>query len=282
MTQPKVSICIPVYNGETFIAETIHSALGQEFSDFELVISDNASTDGTERVVRSISDPRIRYERSAVNVGPVGNFNRCLELARGEYIKILCADDLLYPDCLKRQVAVLEDDKRREISLVSCARDIIDEKSRIRLRPRVKGISGRVPANQAVIRSIRTGTNIYGEPQSVLFRTDQGRAVGGFNPAYGFCLDLDFWFRLLTLGDLYRIEDACCAFRVSPNSWSTGLSGKQAVEFRRFLEDLKANSKFTLDEKDIARSLRRAARNDRMRRLFYIWLSVTELLRFGR
>ena len=133
---PKVSLCIPVYNGARFLAETMRSALAQDYADFELVVSDNASTDETPQVVAGFDDPRIVYSRSERNLGPVGNFNRCLELARGRYTKILCADDLLYPTCLSRQVAILEEDAGQAISLVSCARDIIDADSRVRWRSR--------------------------------------------------------------------------------------------------------------------------------------------------
>jgi GT2 family glycosyltransferase len=284
MNQPLVSICIPVYNGESFLGETLASALAQTYTNTEIVVSDNASTDRTGEVVATAAAhaPNIRYERAGTNVGPVGNFNRCIDLARGTYIKILCADDLLYPDCLTRQVAAFEGEDGRAISLVSAARDIVDERSRVRLRPRPPVPSGRVSASDAVQRTVRSGTNLYGEPQSVLFRTADARAVGGFNPNYGFCLDLDLWFRLLTRGDLFRIPDALCAFRVSPNSWSTGLSGKQAAEYQRFLDDWKAQGSFGLTDDAIALGVRRAALNDRKRRLFYIWLSLTEFLRFGR
>jgi len=279
MSSPRVSICIPVYNGEAYLAETIESAIRQNFQDFELIISDNASTDSTGEIVRANHDPRIRYERTGENIGPAGNFNRCIELARGKYIKILCADDLLYPSCLSSQAAILDHDTRHEIVMVSCARDIVDEHSHVRLRPRLKGLSRRIPAAEAVRSCIRSGTNIYGEPPCVLFRADQARAAGGFNPSYGICIDIDFWFRLLKLGDLYRQEEAFCAFRVSPNSWSSGLSGKQAYEYQRFLGELKDSHWLDLSDQDIKRSVRRAKRNDRLRRLFYLWLSASDFLR---
>lgn len=265
-----------------YLAETVESALGQNFRDFELVVSDNASTDGTERIVANFRDPRIRYERSAKNIGPVGNFNRCIDLARGEYIKMLCADDLIYPDCLSRQVAVMDMDEKKNLSMISCPRDIIDERSRIRLRPRTPGLSGRIRAAEAVHACVVSGTNIFGEPPAVLFRKNQAVKVGGFNPAYGFCLDLDFWFRLLEEGDLYRMDESLCAFRVSPNSWSSGLSGKQAAEYRRFLFDVKSAGRFGISDEDVRRSIQRAQMNDRLRRIFYLWLSFTDFLRFKR
>ena len=273
---PKVSICVPVYNGELYIAETLRSALAQDFTDFELVISDNASTDRTADIVASLHDPRIIYSRSPSNVGAVGNFNRCLELARGRYLKILCADDLLYPTCLSRQVDILERDQHQSIALVSSTRDIIDTASRIRWRARPNGLAGRHTAADAIRRSVRSGTNIFGEPLTALFRTDQGRQAGGFNPAYSFCLDLDFWFRLLALGDVYHIREPLSAFRVSATSWSTGLSGKQAKEFRRFVESYNQSAQL-LSPGDLRVGIRRAILNAYFRRLFYLWMSITNV-----
>ncbi len=273
---PVVSICIPVYNGEKFIAATIQSALAQDFSDFELIVSDNASTDNTQAAVESLTDPRIRYCRSDINLGPVGNFNRCLDLASGRYIKILCADDLLYPTSLTRQVTVLANDHDKKIALVSCRRDIIDGQGRVRMRPRNRNFSGQIPASEAIRRSVRSGTNIFGEPQAVLFRTEQGRQAGGFNPAHGFCLDLDFWFRLLELGDLYYIDEPLCAFRVSGTSWSTGLAGQQADEFKRFLDEWSLRATGYLSVSDRRAGVRKARLNAYFRRLFYLWLSATK------
>ena len=270
---PKVSLCIPVYNGARFLAETMRSALAQDYADFELVVSDNASTDETPQVVAGFDDPRIVYSRSERNLGPVGNFNRCLELARGRYTKILCADDLLYPTCLSRQVAILEEDAGQAISLVSCARDIIDADSRVRWRSRPANFRGHLAAPEAIRRSAHSGTNLFGEPQAVLFRTAQGRQAGGFNPAYSFCLDLDFWFRLLALGDLYRIEESLCAFRVSQTSWSTGLSRHQAAEYHAFLGTF-ARQGHILSPADVRRGSRQAILNAYFRRLFYLWLAL--------
>ena len=77
----KVNICIPVYNGSAYIAESINSVLAQTYEDFQLIVCDNCSTDNTGEIVRSFQDPRITYIRNAENLGLVGNANRCLELA---------------------------------------------------------------------------------------------------------------------------------------------------------------------------------------------------------
>ncbi len=107
---PKVSIGIPVYNGGTFLAETIDSLLGQTCQDFELIISDNASTDSTESICRSYvaRDSRVRYERQASNKGAPWNYNRVFELARGNYFKWAAHDDLCSSTFLARCVEVLD------------------------------------------------------------------------------------------------------------------------------------------------------------------------------
>jgi glycosyltransferase involved in cell wall biosynthesis len=107
---PKVSVGIPVYNGETFLAETIDCLLAQSYEDFEVVISDNASTDSTEEICRSYlaSDPRVRYERQAINQGAPWNYNRVFELARGSYFRWAAHDDLCSSTFLARCVEVLD------------------------------------------------------------------------------------------------------------------------------------------------------------------------------
>ena len=109
---PRVSVGIPVFNGERFLAETIESILAQTFKDFEIVISDNASTDRTEEICRSYAarDPRIRYNRNDTNRGAAWNHNRVFELARGEYFKWQSHDDFCAPKYLEACVSVLDSD----------------------------------------------------------------------------------------------------------------------------------------------------------------------------
>ena len=90
---PPVSVCIPTYNYGRFLGRAIESVLGQAFGDFELLVVDNASTDGTDELVAGYDDPRLSYLRNERNLGLFGNFERCLELARSDLVKILCADD---------------------------------------------------------------------------------------------------------------------------------------------------------------------------------------------
>ena len=107
---PKVSIGLPVYNGENYLEDAIRSLRDQTFADFELILSDNASTDGTEAICRrhAAEDPRIRYHRFDRNMGAAHNFNHLLDLATGDYFKWAAHDDVCGPRYLEACVAVMD------------------------------------------------------------------------------------------------------------------------------------------------------------------------------
>ena len=124
---PRVSIGLPVFNGENYIEATINSILRQSFTSFELVISDNASSDQTQRICETYvaKDPRIRYYRNDTNIGPAKNFNLVVELSSGEYFKWAAHDDLLAPTFLQKCLAVLDRDP--SVALSYPAARIVDE-----------------------------------------------------------------------------------------------------------------------------------------------------------
>lgn len=111
---PRVTIGLPVYNGERYLAEALESLLAQSYTEFEVVISDNASIDRTEEICRSFADrdERVRYVRADVNRGGTWNFNRVVELSRGEYFRWAAHDDAVAPTYLQRCLDVLENDPR--------------------------------------------------------------------------------------------------------------------------------------------------------------------------
>ena len=115
---PKVNIGLPVYNGENFIEETLDSILSQTYADFELIISDNASTDKTEKICNLYAekDKRIRYHRNKENLGGSRNYNKAFELSNSEYFKWAAHDDIISPTFLERCVEVLDQDP----SIVLC------------------------------------------------------------------------------------------------------------------------------------------------------------------
>ena len=124
---PIVGVGMPVYNGERYLANAIESVLCQTMADFEVVISDNASTDRTEEICRhyATADIRIRYFRNDVNLGALPNFNRVFELARGKYFKWAAHDDALKPEFLERCVEAL--DAAPDAALCQTAVEYVDE-----------------------------------------------------------------------------------------------------------------------------------------------------------
>ncbi len=125
---PRVSIGMPVYNGEEFIAEAIESLLTQSFADFELLIADNASTDRTAEICREFvaKDSRVRWLPSPVNRGAAWNFNRLFFESKGEFFRWSAADDVTAPDFLEKCVAIF--DQKPEVVLCHCHTSKIDAK----------------------------------------------------------------------------------------------------------------------------------------------------------
>ena len=106
----KLSVGLPVWNGEEFLEGAIRCILAQSFGDFELVISDNASTDRTAEICHSFDDSRIVYHRHEENLGAAWNFNRVFELCRGEFFKWAAHDDLVAPSYFQKCIDALHDD----------------------------------------------------------------------------------------------------------------------------------------------------------------------------
>lgn len=128
---PRISIAVPVYNGQRYIRHTLDSILQQTCTDFELIITDNASTDDTEEICRQYAarDSRIRYHRSEKNLGISNNFRRGFELSRGEYFRWNAADDYIAPTFLEKCLHVLETDPQVVLAFVRTV--IVDDDNRV-------------------------------------------------------------------------------------------------------------------------------------------------------
>lgn len=272
--KPLVTVAIPVFRGVNYIRSAIDSVLAQSFRDYELLVVDNASDDGTVEVVRSYSDPRIVLVCNEKNIGAEGNWNKCLTLAKGDYIKILPHDDTLDWDCLKDQVDVMVADQKRVLSMVFCARKIISKQGKVLAKRRVRGLATGVIAARSLIRlCVRRGTNLIGEPGSVLFRTSAARASGNFNGTIPYVIDLDYWVRLLEHGDAYYIDKPLSSFRVSGSSWSVEIGARQSKDYTCFIEVVSRERVDYISNFDKLLGRFAAALNGILRRIFYILLS---------
>jgi len=228
---PLVSVCIPLYNGALYIREAIESVLAQTLEDWELVITDDCSTDGSSEIVAAYSDPRIRYVINKECLGAEGNWNRCVNEGRGKYRKLLCHDDRLAPNCLACQVEVLEKPENVGVAFVASARHIVmPDGSKIMTR-RWKRNNQRIRRADAIRQIVRSGTNMIGEPGAVLFREEDWKELSGFNGEWPYVIDLEFWMHLLGRGDCFYLADALCDFRISQQSWSFRLAKQQGGQF---------------------------------------------------
>ncbi|MFZ2445299.1 MAG: glycosyltransferase [Syntrophobacteraceae bacterium] len=211
---PKVSVCIPTYNYAKYLPVAVESVLSQNFTDFEVIVRDDCSTDNTVEVVKKyLSDERVIFGVNERNLGLAGNWNRCLSLAKGKYIKYVFADDLLASrDALGEMASVLDSDPG--ISLVASSKNIIDEESRV-LRVESCFPRGLVAEGGDVIgKCLFEQRNAIGEPTLVMFRREQ--AARGFSEKYAHLLDMEMWFHLLEQGKFAFLDRPLCSFRVHP------------------------------------------------------------------
>lgn len=234
-SQPLISICIPCYNNEAFIAWTLESLRKQRVADYEIVISDDRSTDRTVSLIKQFTDPRIRLNQNGSNLGLGRNWNKVLSCARGKYIKLLCADDLLYPECLARQVAVLEDPANSGVVLAVCNRDVINAHNDLILRRGFPFRPGRISGQKLIRHCIRWGANLIGEPAVGLFKREALNQTRMCDPSNPYYVDLVLWAELLKLGDAFIDPEYLAAFRVSDRSASAKIGRHQAAYFRRFV-----------------------------------------------
>jgi len=177
-----VSIGLPVYNGERYLAEALDSLLAQTFEDFELIISDNASDDRTEQICREYvaRDPRIRYIRQPVNIGADPNHGFVVDLARGRYFKWVGDDDLYDPDFLRLCVEALE--ARPDVVLATGDDGVIDEDGNLVEVSQYRVDSGN-PRPSARLRSllyVLGGNDDYGVMYTDAIRRLPAYGTGGY------------------------------------------------------------------------------------------------------
>lgn len=224
MSPPRISVLIPTYRYAGYLREAIDSVLAQDFTDFELLVSDDCSGDGSAAILREYAarDTRVRANVQPANVGMVQNWNWCLARARGELVKFVFGDDLLArPDTIGKMVAMLE--AHPEAVLAACARNVIDEKSRIVEVASFCGSSGVHPAAETMVRCLEEG-NIIGEPTATMFR--RSAAVRGFSETYEQMVDLEMWLHLLGCGALIYTSEPLCGFRRHPLQRTEANRGK--------------------------------------------------------
>ena len=225
--RPRVTIGVPVFNGERFLIQTLDSIRAQTFSAWEMVVSDNASTDRTSEICRDYAarDPRIRYERNSHNIGATRNFNRTLELASAPLFKLANADDLCEPELLARCVDIL--DSHPEVVLCYARTVLIDESGQ-RLRPFDDRLDLRQPRATERFRLARQQIRLVNVLQGVM-RTGALRRARGLGSFVG--SDVVLVPVLALYGQFYEVPERLFYRRIHPGAFSSLKSSEGRQKF---------------------------------------------------
>ena len=269
---PRVSVVVPSFNNVSFIEATMDSILAQTLEDFELIVADHSSVDGTwELLQRYLPDPRVRLLRTEAGGGAPRNWERVTAAARGELLKLVCGDDIIYPDCLRRQVEAM--DANPSVVLVAAQRDLIDARGALLLSRRgLAGLTGLVAGRMAARHTVVAGSNIFGEPACVLFRRETLQDAGGWDARTPYVIDEATYVNVLLRGDFVGIDTSLAAFRLSSTQWSVHLAREQSRQVIGFHHRLADDVSGLLSRTDLLRGDARARGMAYARRLAYLWV----------
>lgn len=230
-SRDRISVLVPTFNGEMHLHECIDSILGQTHEDFELLVVDDCSSDSTVRIVQAYAarDPRIRLFVNDHNLGLVRNWQRCIDLARSQWLKFAFQDDLLAPECLG---ALLDAAVRTNRTIAACRRRLkfdgdVDPELRAFLEniPSIEDLIGRVdviePDAVADFAITRLDLNVFGEPTTFLIHRDCQARFGSFNAHLRQSCDYEYWVRVGSNTGIAYLHDELATFRVHPSSTSS-------------------------------------------------------------
>ena len=273
---PLVCICIPTYNAEKTIRETLVSVVNQHYSNLIILVVDNASLDDTLTIVETFADPRISIHRNEVNVGGEGNFNRCIQLARGKYTAIYHADDVYEPEMVARQVAFLE--ANPDAGAVFTEASLIDDNGKIignLVLPKKLVVACQLYDFKTIFKSILKYSNFLICP-SAMVRTEvyQKDIKGWKAETFKTSADLDVWLRILQHYTIGILSSRLICYRISLNQYSANLRARTSrSDFFRVMDHYLAqvNVQALLSSKDW-RNYARLERTDRIVRALNLYL----------
>ncbi len=226
-----VSVVLPVYNGEKYLAESLDSLLAQTYQNWELVIINDGSTDGTENLISKYQDKRIRYLPNDGNKGIIFSLNRGLRESNGVYIARLDADDIALPHRLEKQVGFLSENP--DYALCGSYFQTIDSNGRF-----LKNV--RFPANNRDAQSYLLLHNCFCH-SAIMMRTSIAKELK-YDEKFQVCEDYDLWYRISRTGKILNLPEFTTLYRVHDNNMSTRKSEIMFAHVnkinKRILDDL--------------------------------------------
>ncbi len=269
---PRVSVVVPAYNSVDFIEQAIDSILAQTYDDYELIVSDHSSSDGTTKILEAYAERGVlTLHHLPRGGGAPANWRAVTAHASGEYFKLVCGDDLLAPSALAAQVEAL--DAHPSAVMAASQRDLIDARGRQLVAARgLGGLQGCVPGAVAARRSVLKGANIFGEPGCVLFRREAFEAAGAWSDDHPFVIDQHSYCRTVMQGNFVAVAGQQASFRVSSGQWSVDLSKAQSDQVVAMHHSLAEEFPGLLSRRDLAIGDARARNMAHVRRLTYFVL----------
>ncbi|MBP2654160.1 MAG: glycosyl transferase family 2 [Firmicutes bacterium] len=280
---PKVSICIPSYNSARTICETIDSVLQQSFTNFELLIVDNASTDETVDIVNRYmaKDSRVKLYTSEENIGAERNFTKCIQYATGEYTAVYNSDDVYLKDMVEKQVLFLENNK--EVAAIFTLAQNIDENGKLGRIRRIPSELTKTGKNGYCFMEIFKGLLKYSNfitTPSAMVRTKvfKGDIQKSNCDLYASSADLEVWLRIAEKYPIGIINEVLMKYRISTNSFSYHYARRRTERHDLFLvlsayvekyrscldeNDLKNYDQLLLKD-DISRAINYVLRDERL------------------
>ncbi len=222
---PRVSIVVPTYNRLSLLRETVPTLLQQTENDLEIVIADNASTDGTREWLGSLSDPRLRVESSTELLPQMANWTRAMGLGRSEFVALYHDDDLYHPAIAKRCADVLE--ANPNVAMVHTAARVFDEGG-LRSKTLAAGTEDFVrPGSEEALRWLSEIHDVA--PSSTMMRRSAHEKVGGFREDL-LCADFEYYVRLALVGDIAFLAEPLLDVRLHRLSTTSGLAPERWAE----------------------------------------------------
>ncbi len=241
----RVTVCVCTYNDAAHVGRAIESVLAQTHEELEIVVVDDASTDGTFEAVAGYDDARIRAVRNQVNLGNARNRSRAAALARGEFIKYVDQDDWIAPECIAEHLRLF--DRRPGLGLSFSRRELRFEnasaeaaagwRERYRDPHRAFALLDEINDGLSLLNDYMNrgfGENWVGEPTSVMIRKAALERTGLFNRFLRQAVDIDLWMRLMAFFEVGFLDAALCTRRVG----STAETGPNMLERRAWLDRL--------------------------------------------
>ena len=226
---PLVSIVIPVKNGMPYLRECIESLISSSYKNLEIIVSDDGSIDGSVEYLTGLQFPNLRVISPPIPMGIGAHWSYVSAKANGAYIKLLCSDDFVTQNGIANQVRALE--LNSQVTMVSSRRTYIDPSGRTILNSKkFDSIPLTIPGKQALIKSLFAGTNIFGEPSSVMFRTEVFTRFLPWDDMQPYLLDFEFYARLL-LGSEMKVvflPTLDATFRIHGVSLSSQIHSKNS------------------------------------------------------